>query len=116
MPAQASMYFPGKLVRWDVLRLSNRHRARQRDPRPAHGPQCASVLPAADPGKPVHLDPLHDRNSVQIALSTVINALATNTLDTRRASALLYGIQLAASHLQPLPSLRDTGLSAPSEN
>jgi hypothetical protein len=39
-----------------------------------------------------------------------------NTLDTRRASTLLYGIQLAASHLQPLPSLRDTGLSAPSEN
>jgi hypothetical protein len=76
----------------------------------------ASVLPTADPGKPVYLDPLHDRGSVQIALSTVINALAMNTLDTRRASTLLYGIQLAASHLQPLPSLRDTGLSAPSEN
>ena len=76
----------------------------------------ATLLPPVDPGKPVYLDPLQNHCSVQTALSTVINALAMGTLDTRRASTLLYGIQLAASHLQPLPSLRDTGLSAPSEN
>ena len=68
------------------------------------------------PGKPIYLDPLQDRGSVQIALSAVVNALAMGTLDTRRASTLLYGIQLAASHLQPLPLLSDTGLSASTEN
>jgi hypothetical protein len=39
------MHLPGKLIRWDVLRLSNRFSARQRDPPSgAHGLQCASTL------------------------------------------------------------------------
>ena len=72
------------------------------------GTRRASVPAAA----PVPLDPLENRESVQIALSTVVNALAMGRLDTRRATALLYGLQLAASHLHPLPSVSDTKLSA----
>ena len=36
------------------------------------------------------------RESVQLALSLVINALATGQLETKRATALLYGLQLAS--------------------
>ena len=42
--------------------------------------------------------PLEDRESVQVALSVVINALATGQLETRRATALLYGLQIASSN------------------
>ena len=47
-------------------------------------------------GQHVQLMPLEDRESVQTALSVVINALALGQLETRRATALLYGLQLAA--------------------
>jgi hypothetical protein len=50
------------------------------------------------PGKDVQLSALEDRESVQVALSVVINALATGQLETRRATALLYGLQLASSN------------------
>jgi hypothetical protein len=39
---------------------------------------------------------LEDPESVQMALSMVINALATGHLETKRATALLYGLQLAS--------------------
>ena len=48
------------------------------------------------PGQHLELTALEDRESVQIALSVVINALATGQLETRRATALLYGLQLAS--------------------
>jgi len=38
----------------------------------------------------------NDSASIQAALSAVIQALASGKLETRRASALLYGIQLAS--------------------
>jgi hypothetical protein len=41
---------------------------------------------------------LEDRTSVQMAISTVLNALAANRLDQRRATALLYGLQLASAN------------------
>jgi hypothetical protein len=47
------------------------------------------------PGQHIELNPLEDRESVQIAISVVVNALATGQLETRRASAILYGLQLA---------------------
>lgn len=50
------------------------------------------------PGQHIELSPLEDRESVQVALSLVINALATGQLETRRATALLYGLQLASSN------------------
>ena len=50
------------------------------------------------PGQHIELAALEDRESVQVALSVVINALATGNLDTRRATALLYGLQLASNN------------------
>ena len=50
------------------------------------------------PGQHIQLTALEDRESVQVALSVVINALATGHLDTKRATALLYGLQLAATN------------------
>jgi hypothetical protein len=58
------------------------------------------------PGRDIELTALEDRESVQIALSVVINALATGNLEPKRATALLYGLQLASInsaklHLEP---------------
>jgi hypothetical protein len=56
------------------------------------------------PGQHLELTALEDRESVQIALSVVINALATGQLETRRATALLYGLQLASMNTTRLPT------------
>ena len=54
------------------------------------------------PGQHIELSPLEDRESVQVALSLVINALATGQLDIKRATALLYGLQLASNNARGL--------------
>jgi hypothetical protein len=54
------------------------------------------------PGQHVELSALEDRESVQVALSVVINALATGQLDIKRATALLYGLQLASNNARGL--------------
>jgi hypothetical protein len=58
--------------------------------------------PAAtlQPGQHIQLNPLEDRGAVQLALSVVINALATGQLEVRRATALLYGLQLASQNAE----------------
>jgi hypothetical protein len=50
------------------------------------------------PGPHIELAPLEDRESIQLALSVVINALATGQLEIPRATALLYGLQIASSN------------------
>jgi hypothetical protein len=65
--------------------------------------------------QPVHLSALEDRDSVQVALSVVINALASGQMEPRQATALLYGLQIASSNLarmQPTPSPAKVVLSA----
>ncbi|MBS1813700.1 MAG: hypothetical protein JSS87_02375 [Acidobacteria bacterium] len=42
------------------------------------------------------LGPMEDPEAVQIAISTIVNALASDLVETRRATALLYGLQLAS--------------------
>jgi hypothetical protein len=71
------------------------------------------------PGQHLELLALEDAESIQLAISLVINAIATSSLDTKRASALLYGLQLAsanAARLQPRPKasevVRDYATSA----
>jgi hypothetical protein len=54
------------------------------------------------PGQHIELSALEDRESVQVALSVVINALATGQLDIKRATALLYGLQLASNNAASL--------------
>ena len=59
-------------------------------------------------GRDLELCTLEDRESVQFALSVVINAVATGRVDTRRATALLYGLQLASSNAASLNNTPDT--------
>jgi hypothetical protein len=69
------------------------------------------------PGQHIQLSALEDRESIQVALSLVINALATGALDTRRATTLLYGLQLASSnaaHLNLAPYAPDVVRTAES--
>jgi len=56
------------------------------------------------PGQHVQLEPLEDAESVQVALSVIVNALATGQLETRRATALLYGLSLASVNVRRLNS------------
>jgi hypothetical protein len=60
-----------------------------------HRPETPSYLV---PGQHIELAPLEDRESIQVALSVVVNALATGQLETRRATAILYGLQLASNN------------------
>jgi hypothetical protein len=59
-------------------------------------------------GRDLELCALEDRESVQLAISVVINALATNAIETRRATALLYGLQLASINTARLNTAPDT--------
>src|SRR5271168_2887470 len=52
--------------------------------------------------QPVHLSALEDRESVQVALSVVINALASGQMEPRHATALLYGLQIASNNASGL--------------
>jgi hypothetical protein len=54
------------------------------------------------PGHHIELTALEDRESIQVALSVVINALATGNLEPKRASTLLYGLQLASNNARGL--------------
>ncbi len=68
------------------------------------------------------LPPLEDRESIQVAISMLVTALAANRVDPKRASMLLYGLQVASSnctHLDLLPSrsrlVRETVLAPSGE-
>ena len=59
----------------------------------------SETAPETKPGdQPIQLNSLEDRESVQVAISVVVNALASGQLELRRATALLYGLQLASSN------------------
>lgn len=68
-----------------------------------HSPfrQPATVTTEAAPS--VQLGPLEDAESLQLARSQIINALAAGQLDQRLAATLLYGLQTASNNLARLP-------------
>jgi hypothetical protein len=45
---------------------------------------------------------LEDGSSIQLALMDVLNALAANQIDTKRAGLLLYGLQVASANAKNL--------------
>ena len=49
----------------------------------------------------LHFPPLETMADVQIALFEVVDALATNRIEPRRASVLLFALQQASLHLRP---------------
>jgi hypothetical protein len=85
----------------------------QRHSRPA--PEVPTIIHPIDGRYPqiaaeptLNLPPLEDRESIQLALSMTVGALARNTLDTKRAATLLYGLQVASANARNLkhqPSL-----------
>jgi hypothetical protein len=56
------------------------------------------------------LPPLIDNSSIQVALTDIVQALAANELDTKRAGLLLYALQVASANVRnlhiPLDSVR----------
>jgi hypothetical protein len=51
---------------------------------------------------PLELPPVEDTVSIQLALIDVLQALAANQLDTKRAGLLLYGLQVASANVQKM--------------
>ena len=86
---------------------------------PAHEPEATILHPISSADRPqrdpilaesvappliLDFPPLDDRDSIQLALSMVITAMAQNRIDPRRATAMLYGLQVASAncrHLAP---------------
>jgi hypothetical protein len=62
--------------------------------------------PVAHPGTsentPLDLPPLEDTASIQLALMDVLQALAANQLEPKRAGLLLYGLQVASANVQKM--------------
>jgi hypothetical protein len=46
--------------------------------------------------KPVPMPPIEDDSSIKLALTQILGALNSPYMDTRRASLMLYGLQIAA--------------------
>jgi hypothetical protein len=110
----------------DRLRYPNRHH-RQLDDTPTI---IHSTLPDRDglqrnplvaeyaaPTQALALDfpPLEDRESIQVALSMLLSALARNQMEPKRAGLLLYGLQVASANAKSLiqnaaDTVRDTVL------
>ena len=80
-------------------------------------PEIPTIIHPLDPSREPHLaatqptlnlPPLEDRESIQLAASMIVGALASNSLDTKRAATLLYGLQVASANARNLkhrPSL-----------
>jgi hypothetical protein len=49
----------------------------------------------------MEIPPIEDRASIFIALAAVVHRLAENTIDTRRAGQMIYGLQVAMRALEP---------------
>ena len=45
---------------------------------------------------------VEDRSSIQLAIARILQRIAANELDTRRAGLLLYGLQIASVNLPPI--------------
>jgi hypothetical protein len=64
------------------------------------------VAPEGDHGEAaahsaaLDLPPIEDAASIQLALIDILQALAANQLDTRRAGLLLYGLQVASVNVK----------------
>jgi hypothetical protein len=51
----------------------------------------------------MEVPPIEDRASIFVALAAVVHRLAENTIDTRRAGQMIYGLQVAMQSLPPVP-------------
>lgn len=63
---------------------------------------AGSAAAAAQAGAAFYLPPVEDTESVQLALIEVLQALAANQIDAKRAGLLLYGLQVASANAKNL--------------
>ena len=49
----------------------------------------------------MEIPPIEDRASIFVALAAIVHRLAENTIDTRRAGQMIYGLQVAMRALDP---------------
>ena len=71
------------------------------------GPTSTECHPERSEGSAVHsapldLPPLEDTASIQLALIDVLQALAANQVEPKRAGLLLYGLQVASANVQKM--------------
>jgi hypothetical protein len=85
----------------------------------AHRPEARRDAEAIAAGYPIqqpvlHFDSFEDRPAVQACLLEVMNRIANNSLDTKRAGLLLYGLQIASNNLprEPQPARAAPGKEA----
>jgi hypothetical protein len=58
--------------------------------------------------QPIQLPILEDRSAIQLALAQILDALAAARIDAKRASLLLYGLQIASQNVRgDSPNLSD---------
>jgi hypothetical protein len=65
-------------------------------------PVGAATHSATWENTPLDLPPVEDTASIQLALIDVLQALAANQLDPKRAGLLLYGLQVASANARHL--------------
>jgi len=63
-----------------------------------HSEQLNTHTNASTESASLDLPPIEDTASIQLALIEVLQALAANQLDTKRAGLLLYGLQVASAN------------------
>ncbi len=61
----------------------------------------------------MEIPPIEDRASIFIALAAVLHRLAENTIDTRRAGQMIYGLQVAMRALDPPRTAANPGAPEP---
>src|SRR4051812_12025201 len=60
------------------------------------------ILALAPNGCPIFdFPPIEDRESIQVAVSMIVNALGRNVLDPKRAASILYALQIATAVTRP---------------
>jgi hypothetical protein len=105
-------YFHTRLYQRQSSRPAARHTLRRADGRfaalPApegsniqtidYGPYPVGAHSGAWENTPLDLAPVEDTASIQLALIDVLQALAANQLDAKRAGLLLYGLQVASAN------------------
>lgn len=65
-------------------------------------PVGVSTSSAAWENTPLDLPPVEDTASIQLALIDVLQALAANQIDPKRAGLLLYGLQVPSANAEKL--------------
>ncbi len=61
----------------------------------------------------MEIPPIEDRASIFYALAAVVHRLAENTIDTRRAGQMIYGLQAAMRALEPPRTAANPGAPEP---